>query len=408
MTGGTAMVQESPRRRIGGRFLVAFTSALVLLIALGPAQVAVASPEREAVMLAIQRAFETRAQAGLKPGDETLLAPLYDRRPAPSPAITGPRLLAWEEARARYNQRWQQSDRMRVISIQVAVTYRSLALVGDRASVEAQEHQRVDYLRPSHPGRVERFEQAFDHRLELVQIDGRWLIRKDEYLDAQFQPHLGPDHRTPLRAPGAARTGASTPVQRPTDKQTGEQNLGAYAPQAAVAYATRWWNSFNPRYRAEADDCTNFISQVLGDTAGGGAPQLRGSYLSHWYYDDQSGFGSLPWVNADALQRFLTDSPAGAPFSYGEPLAEGAYAAVAEKVSALQLGDLITYAWPDGLGQNDQRFDHTTVITGFDAAGEPLVTAHTHPIHNAPWHLGHVSDPTHFKLIRMRQRFPLP
>ncbi|MFP3361624.1 amidase domain-containing protein, partial [Planococcus sp. SIMBA_143] len=38
----------------------------------------------------------------------------------------------------------------------------------------------------------------------------------------------------------------------------------------------------------------------------------------------------------------------------------------------LKLGDVICYDF-----EGDGRFDHTTIVTGKDAAGEPLVNAHT-------------------------------
>ena len=39
---------------------------------------------------------------------------------------------------------------------------------------------------------------------------------------------------------------------------------------AAVRYADKWWNSYNPAYpKFEVDDCTNYVSQCL---RAGGAP----------------------------------------------------------------------------------------------------------------------------------------
>ena len=39
--------------------------------------------------------------------------------------------------------------------------------------------------------------------------------------------------------------------------------LGYYSTTKAVDYAKKWWNSYNPKYKANKSDCANFLSQCL-------------------------------------------------------------------------------------------------------------------------------------------------
>ena len=70
---------------------------------------------------------------------------------------------------------------------------------------------------------------------------------------------------------------------------------------------------------------------------------------------------SFSWSVANALRWHIPGSKFGL---------RGREAASAEK---LKLGDVICYDF-----QGDGRFDHTTIVTGHDADGMPLVNAHTY------------------------------
>ncbi|HLO02872.1 MAG TPA: amidase domain-containing protein [Symbiobacteriaceae bacterium] len=374
----------------------------LLLLVLTPTG-ALASPKPD-LTAAVYKVMEARAQAGLKPGNETRLDPLYD--PRPGGGVTGPKLLAWEKARARHLQSWQAQAGVSIQKAGVAVILRNVQVAGERASVQVREHLRLRWQYRTRSGE-NLTQMVYDHEMELYRVNGQWLVRQDAYVDTLFQSHLGPDHQTPRPLPVGRpdRPTFLTPsliIPRRTESE------GRYQPERAVAYATRWWDDFNPRYRSERDDCANFISQALGDQEGGSAPHWPGEWNAAWYYDFQTSTGSRPWINADGLQRFLLHPPRGPDFAYGTVLAEGTLQQISSALGRLSPGDVITYAWPDQAGQNDGVYDHSTLVTAIDSGGAPLVTAHTHPVYNAPWHLGHLTDATRFKLIQMRQRFPLP
>ena len=129
-----------------------------------------------------------------------------------------------------------------------------------------------------------------------------------------------------------------------------------YDRRKAVQYAERWWNDYNPAYRKFTDDCTNYISQCL---RAGGAP-MRGqpNRSAGWWYSGNSW--SYSWSVAHALRWYLGTSKVGLR------------AIEVEDPRQLELGDVICYDF-----EGDGRFNHTTIVTGKDAYGMPLVNAHT-------------------------------
>jgi hypothetical protein len=125
----------------------------------------------------------------------------------------------------------------------------------------------------------------------------------------------------------------------------------------AVQYAERWWNDFNPAYKKFDVDCTNYISQCLHT---GGAP-MRGypNRGNGWWM--QNNNWSYSWTVANAMRWYLPASKLGLR------------AREVNSAEQLKLGDVICYDF-----QGDGRFDHTTIVTGHDANGMPLVNAHTY------------------------------
>ena len=143
-----------------------------------------------------------------------------------------------------------------------------------------------------------------------------------------------------------------------TQETDGQERKGfRYDRLKAVQYAERWWNDYNPAYKKFEVDCTNYISQCLHV---GGAP-MRGypNRSNGWWM--QNNNWSFSWSVANALRWHIPGSKFGL---------RGREVSSAEK---LKLGDVICYDF-----QGDGRFDHTTIVTGHDADGMPLVNAHTY------------------------------
>ncbi|SIT03098.1 amidase domain-containing protein [Alicyclobacillus vulcanalis] len=143
-----------------------------------------------------------------------------------------------------------------------------------------------------------------------------------------------------------------------------EWQAGVYDRIRAVRYADAWWDGTNPRFPRFSDDCTNFVSQCL---FAGGLPMWGESDRTKgWWFQ----FGSKPnwsysWSTAQALYLVLTSAFGGQ---------------VVSDPSELKMGDVIFYDW-----NGEGIFHHSTLVTDFDAMGEPLVNAHTIDSYHRPW-----------------------
>ncbi|WP_338044978.1 amidase domain-containing protein [Paenibacillus lignilyticus] len=135
-----------------------------------------------------------------------------------------------------------------------------------------------------------------------------------------------------------------------------------YRRDLAAAYADRWWNEPNPAYENFEVNCTNYVSQCL--FAGSAPMNYTGKRDSGWWYRGFSGGRenwSYSWAVSNALKTYLS-----------APHSSALRATVVDSADQLALGDIITYDW-----SGDNRFQHSTVVTAFDAAGMPLVNANT-------------------------------
>lgn len=143
----------------------------------------------------------------------------------------------------------------------------------------------------------------------------------------------------------------------------------AYDRERARQYAGKWWNSHNPAFRKFEDDCTNFISQCL--FAGGFPMQHSGKMDKGWWYVGNGGSNdrwSYSWTVANSLHWHLAGGGTQVPVREVTDPRE------------LQIGDVICYDW-----SGNGRWGHTTIVTGNDWSGMPLVAAHTVNSFNRRW-----------------------
>lgn len=148
-----------------------------------------------------------------------------------------------------------------------------------------------------------------------------------------------------------------------------------YNRDAAVRYALRYALIPNPAYAYfDGSDCTNFISQCLH--AGGASYDYDRSHP--WWY--ASGRASVCWAVAHSLFWYIRQCTAEDRGIVARTLylddADAYFTRIGGKI---ELGDLIQYR--NAMG--DIR--HSTMITGFDGSGEPLVSQHTFEGRNVSW-----------------------
>lgn len=130
-----------------------------------------------------------------------------------------------------------------------------------------------------------------------------------------------------------------------------------YDRRAAVQYAERWWNSYNPKYKKFKDNCTNYISQCVH---AGGVPMTGfGNRNKGWWYSGSSW--SYSWTVANAFRWYLSGAK------------QGIKAQEVPSASNLVIGDLICYDF-----EGDGRWNHNTIVVAKDANNQPLVNANTY------------------------------
>ncbi|WP_240644516.1 amidase domain-containing protein [Paenibacillus paeoniae] len=135
-----------------------------------------------------------------------------------------------------------------------------------------------------------------------------------------------------------------------------------YRRDLAAAYADRWWNDGNPSYELFDVNCTNYVSQCI--FAGNAPMNYTGKRGSGWWYKGRSKgeeWWSYSWAVSNALTQYLSTARKS-----------GLRAEQVQSADQLQLGDVITYDWA-----GDGRYQHSTIVTAFDATGQPLVNANT-------------------------------
>ncbi len=212
-----------------------------------------------------------------------------------------------------------------------------------------------------------RYEQENFHQYHL---HVQYLIKQQEqlYLEESVTPYVfKKDHQGNMQAHRRHDYKQEDLVKTDMFKQSNSPSLNRrskYDRQAAVQYAERWWNDYNPAYRRFPVDCTNYVSQCL---YAGGAPMYGAPVRERgWWY--QATNWSFSWAVAHSLRWYLAGATSGLR---GEEM---------ETAEQLIPGDVICYDF-----SGDGRWDHNTIVVAKDANGMPLVNAHTDNSRNRYW-----------------------
>lgn len=210
-------------------------------------------------------------------------------------------------------------------------------------------------------------ERSETERLELaLQGRTRWTVRR-----ITTHPAADRDTREIPYAGGHLPDREASQIPAPLlNRKQAAVKKSAYDREKVRQYAEQYWNSYNPAYLQFEVDCSNYVSQCL--LAGGQYMNYTGRREAGWWYRGKSGsqeLWSYSWAVANALQVYL-----------GGNRASGLRAELASSPTELMIGDVISYCW-DG----DGRYGHSTVVTGIDDRGMPLVNAHTVNSRNRYW-----------------------
>lgn len=358
-----------------------------------PAATAPAPPPE--LLPRLQEIYEARAKALLQDGDAATLVPLYDQSTS-----AGRWALEHEQRKIRYVHAWARNRHLLFTEAVPQLRVHRADVRGNTARVVLSQILQLGYVYPDGEGAdmVNRFGIGTRHYAEFMVKNGQWVVRREWYTDPLGDDTLVPDIEP---AGGQLEPRLSVPVVADPAGANTEAARRFYDRQGAVAYADKYcgaaWgcgnnNKYNPRYRdytGLGGDCTNFVSQALGDKEGGKLPMGHGW---HWY----GGAGSTAWVQTDAFAGFLQYSGRARRVARGgfrdvtkptERHPEGA-------IRQLRLGDVIGY-------EEKGDIQHFAIVTGFDSRGYPLVNAHTADRYRSPWDLGWDRRTT-FWLFRIR------
>lgn len=337
-----------------------------------------AVPSLESLLPRLQEIYATRARALLTGADANKIIPFYDQE-----ARLGRWALAHEQTKIAYMQNWAKKRGVRIKEANAHLDVKWSKIQTDQAEFNIWQTLILGYQYPDQKDQINRFGIGTRHTVKLVKKNNSWLVQRDWYTDP-----LGDDTLVPKPVP--ADGNADLKITSATVTNTGPTPSRSiiYDRAGAVRYADKYAGlalpngerKYNTRYRdlsGRGGDCTNFVSQVLGDREGGKLPMD-----SVWYYryDRSGGSGSAAWVQTDSFAHWLLSSGRAARLARGTFPEVGLPAPNFPRgaVRELARGDLIAY-------EEKHAIQHFAVVTGFDSKGYPLVNAHTADRFHCPW-----------------------
>ena len=303
--------------------------------------------------------------------------------------------LEHEVKRVKYIAKWSDERNITFTNIQSTVRIKKTYPKGNVIKLALEESYKFDYIYNDDESKnVNTFGVGLRHTTSLVKKNEKLVVYNDWYTDCfedAMQAYTGEIPKL------------STSFNSITDSKIIESlnyKNKTYDRKKVVAYADKYCGAangngnnfkYNKNYtdlNGAGGDCTNFISQVLGDQEGGGM-SINATWLP----------GSRAWANADGLKNFLIGSGRGSIIKIGsfKDLTASSQSLPIGIVGKLQLGDLIAYE--KGLG----NIDHFAVVTGFDSHGYPLVNSHTTDRYHVPWDLGWGNKNIRFFLIHINR-----
>lgn len=205
---------------------------------------------------------------------------------------------------------------------------------------------------------------AYNLHLSYLIKQGDYFYLEEQMLSMRFVMNAGKivNHEEAIKGPNEDLTPPPASFEREDLSRAPEQ---PYNRLAAVQYAERWWNDFNPKYpNFHNDDCTNYISQCL--FAGGAKMWGQPNRSRGWWYNGKSW--SYSWSVAHSFRWYLSG------------VHQGLKTQEVATPQELVPGDIICYDF-----QGNGKFDHNTIVVNKDAEGMPLVNAHTNNSRNRYW-----------------------
>ena len=339
----------------------------------------------------IQNIYDDRCKA-LISGDWKGLKEYYD---------TSKKYGLWsyehEAKRIKYIKDWSEARGIKFKDIKSTVYLKKITKKDGNYSISLTETYKFDYIYKDDINEtVNTFGTGIRHTVGLINKDDKWLMSKDWYTDFLQEA---------LHSYSGIHIGEIEQKAIPTSNT--QIQAKKYNREKAVQYADKYcgiaWGSgnnfkYNSKYQdynGIGGDCTNYISQCIGDKEEGGGIPFDGTWFAS-YSKYGSSQGSKAFVNANAFWNYILYSGKGRLIKKGtykeltEPI-EGYPIGVIDKI---EIGDLLCY-------EKKGKIDHFSIVTAKDSKGYPMINSHTNDRYHVPFDLGWGEDIAKFHLIHI-------
>lgn len=361
------------------------------------------NPDKAEVTKVLENIYNDRCSMFIT-GNLTNLPNYYD---------TSQKLGKWslehEIKRFSYFNDWSGQRGMNFVKVESTPKVRKVTSTNRGLRLLVDEYYKFEYIYKNDiTPTTNNFGVGLTHSMELIKKQDKWIIYSDWYLDCfedALKSYLGEVKDLKLNTnKDPMYTLGTCPKILPETKVV---TKGRYDRISAVKYADKYcgipwasgsstkYNKKYTNYTGMGGNCTNYVSQSIGDKEGGG---LR--FDGTWFctFKKYSGSdGSSAWVNADAFKNYLIYSGRGKVLGKGtfNQLISPLPGYPCGAVQKLDIGDVICYA-------KGSDIDHFAIVTGFDSHGYPLVNSHTIDRYHVPWDLGWGDKNINFYLIHVK------
>ncbi|GIM29497.1 exported protein [Clostridium polyendosporum] len=359
----------------------------------------------DTLILHIQEFFNKRNDMFLT-GDIADLIPYYE-----TSHNYGKYSLEHEVRRIRYLRDWAGERGIKFTSISSKANVKRASVSPTHAKIKVDEEYKFEYVyNCDNEPVVNNFGINLFHAITLNKKNDKWIITSDWYLDCFDDALKGYswDFKTLQFSEPKSQCYDFSTFAPPTLQETGTPiPKGKYNRLKAIEYADKYcgvpWGSknnlkYNKKYKnytGIGGDCTNYISQCLGDKEGGALKHDGAWFSVYKKYDGAEN--SASWVNADAFRNYLLYSGKGTLIKRGsfKNLIAPSNDSPNGAIGRLQLGDVVSYA-------KGNDIDHNAIVTAFDSHGYPLINSHTVERYHVPFDLGWSDKNIYFHLIHVR------
>ncbi|WP_032120563.1 amidase domain-containing protein [Clostridium amazonitimonense] len=317
--------------------------------------------------------------------------------------------LEHEVKRVKYLRDWAAQRNMAFTEVTSEPNLKRITPTNKGFKIAIDEYYKFKYVYKDDEDPIENvFGVGIAHSLELIKKEDKWLVYSDWYTDCfedalkaysgEIKEDVHSTEGTKFQLPNCPKT-KIIPSQVPKGQYDRFKAVEYADKYCGIPWASGYEKKYNKKYKnftGIGGNCTNYVSQCLGDKEEGGGLKFDGAwYCVYNKYDGASG--STAWVNADGFKNYLLHS------GRGRLIKKGTFNALAipsndnpcAAVSKLEIGDVICYA-------KGSDIDHFAIVTGFDSHGYPLINSHTTDRYHVPWDLGWGDKNISFYLIHLR------